>query len=79
MQQVPQQQQQTNNFQGIRNQMIQQQQQQQQQQPRPIMGGNQPLHNPRMPNPRMPMQQQQVPSDYFSLNIKPAYIKTLFC
>jgi hypothetical protein len=35
-------------------------QQQQQQQTRPIMAANQSLHMQRMPNPRMPLQQQQV-------------------
>ena len=67
LQQQQQQQQQQVNFQGIRNQMQQQQGQQQQQvqqqqvqqQPRPIMGGNI-LVQPRMPNPRMSLQQQQV-------------------
>jgi hypothetical protein len=40
--------------------MLPQQQQQQQQQTRPIMAANQSLHMQRMPNPRMPLQQQQV-------------------
>ncbi len=55
----PAQQQQPSNFQGIRSQMLPQQQQQQQQ-TRPIMAANQSLHMQRMPNPRMPLQQQQV-------------------
>ncbi len=54
----PAQQQQPSNFQGIRSQMLPQQQQQQQ--TRPIMAANQSLHMQRMPNPRMPLQQQQV-------------------
>jgi len=40
--------------------MLPQQQQQQQQQARPILAPSQSLHLQRMPNPRMPIQQQQV-------------------